>query len=276
MFSSLRIKMLLCLVLLLPATLWANEAEELAKQLANPLAELVSIPVQANYDSKIGALDDGERLAINIQPVIPFSINQEWNMISRTIVPLIAQKDVYPLSGGQSGVGDIVQSLFFSPDRSAENGIIWGVGPVFLLNTSSNDKLGAEKWGAGPTGIMLVQQDSWTYGFLANHIWGGYGDNDRKNVSNTMIQPFVSYTTPDAWSFTLQSEANYNWKIKHWSVPVIGTVSKVVMFGQLPVSLQGGLRYWAGGPSSGPKDFGLRLGATLVLPKSVFAKNANN
>jgi hypothetical protein len=132
------------------ASVCADESEEaLAKATQNPIASLISVPLQYNYDQNIGPQRTGSKNYINVQPVIPISISEEWNLISRTIVPLVTQSDIVAGSGTQSGVGDITQSLFFSPKKPTDGGLIWGVGPVFLLPTATNDQLGGEKWGVG-------------------------------------------------------------------------------------------------------------------------------
>jgi hypothetical protein len=160
----------------------AETDEELAKKLSNPIASLISVPFQYNYDSDYGLADDGKRSFINIQPVIPFDLNPKWNLITRTILPVIDQDDVPSGSGGKSGIGDVVQSLFFSPKAPTADGVIWGVGPVLLLPTASDELLGGEQWGLGPTGVALKQQGPWTYGVLANHIWSVAGDDDRVDL----------------------------------------------------------------------------------------------
>jgi hypothetical protein len=175
----------------------ADEAQELAKKLSNPIASLISVPIQYNFDQGIGPADDGRKHFVNVQPVIPFSLNSDWNLISRTIVPIVGQEDIFPGAGSQYGLGDTVQSLFFSP-KLPSNGIIWGVGPVILLPTGTDRLLSAEKWGAGPTAVALTQQNGWTFGVLANHIWSFAGDDARSDVNATFLQPFISYTTPDA------------------------------------------------------------------------------
>ena len=239
----------------------------LAQQLANPVAALISVPFQFNYDDGIGPAEDGSRTVLNIQPVIPFSIGEDWNIISRTIVPLVDQSDIFPGAGSQTGLGDTVQSLFLSPKAPTSGGIIWGVGPVFLLPTATDDLLGRGKWGIGPTGVVLRQQGPWTVGGLANHIWSVAGDEDRPDVSQTFLQPFVSYTTPDAWTFTLQTESTYNWESEEWVVPVNAVASKVTTVGGRPVSFFGGVRYWLESPDGGPEGWGLRFGATLLFPR---------
>jgi len=116
------------------------------------------MPLQLNFDDNIGPLDQGSRVTLNIQPVIPITLNEDWNLISRTILPVISQKDIFPGSGSQSGLGDTIQSLFFSPAEPTASGWIWGAGPAFLLPTASDDLLGTGKWGAGPTAVALKQQ----------------------------------------------------------------------------------------------------------------------
>ena len=259
---------------------WAQSAEtkatvsasptgdaDLAQELSNPLADLMTIPIQMNYDRGIGPLDDGWKLQTNIQPVIPVGLNEEWNLISRTIMPVIYQDEIFPGAGSQFGLGDINLSLFFSPKKPTSGGLIWGVGPVLLFPTATDSLLGAKKWGAGPTAVALSMRGPWTVGILANHIWSYTGDSDRQDISSTFLQPFAAYTWPSAWTVSVQSESSYNWKTEKWSVPVNMAVSKLVRLGKLPVSLQAGVGYWAESPETGPEGFRFRLQANFVLPK---------
>ena len=239
----------------------------LAQELSNPLADLMTIPIQVNYDRDIGPRDDDWKLQTNIQPVIPFHLTDDWNLISRTIVPVISQDDIFPGAGSQFGLGDINLSLFFSPKKPTSGGITWGIGPVLLLPTATDSLLGAKKWGAGPAAVALTTRGSWTIGFLANHVWSYAGDSDRPDISSTFVQPFAAYTWPSAWTVSVQSESTFNWKTEKWSIPINAAVTKLVRWGKLPVSMQAGVGYWAESPESGPEGFRFRFQVTFVLPK---------
>lgn len=244
-----------------------NDAVGLAKKLANPVAALISLPFQYNYDQNIGPLDKGSRSTLNIQPVIPFALGEDWNLISRTILPVISQNDIVPGTSSQSGIGDIVQSLFFSPSTATESGWILGAGPVFLFPSGSDDLLTADKWGAGPTGVALRQTGPWTYGGLANHLWSFAGDNKRADINATFLQPFVTYTTKKAVSITALTETSYDWNSEELAVPLILVVNKVAKIGGQMFSFGGGIRYWAESSTNGPEGWGGRLVFTLMFPK---------
>ncbi len=254
-----------------------SEAEKMAKKLSNPVASLISVPIQVNYDEGIG-LADGYKISANIQPVIPISLNQDWNLISRTIVPIVSQEDIVGLpvktpqgvqivdSGHQSGVGDILQSVFFSPKEPTAGGLIWGAGPVFLIPSASDELLGGEKFGLGPTAVVLKQEKGWTYGALANHVWSVSGDDERKDVSATFLQPFLSYSTKKATTFLVNTESTYDWEGETWSVPVNFGVSQLFKVGGQLVQVGGFARYWAETPDSGPEGWGARVVVTFLFP----------
>jgi hypothetical protein len=245
----------------------ADTAEDVARQLSNPVAALISVPFQFNHDREIGPARDGSRWLLNIQPVVPFDLNAEWNIISRTIVPVVRQEDIFPGAGRQSGLGDTVQSVFFSPKVPTAGGVVWGVGPVFLLPTGTDDLLTTDKWGAGPTGVVLKQQGPWTVGALANHIWSFAGSSGRADVNATFVQPFVTYTTPTATTFVVNTESTYDWEARQWSVPVNAGVTQVLRLGDQLVQVGVLARYWAESPQQGPHGWGLRLNVTLLFPR---------
>jgi hypothetical protein len=242
----------------------ATDAQELAKKLSNPVASLISFPLQSNFDFGMGT-GSGWRYTLNVQPVIPIALSPNWNMISRTIIPIIHQGNVTGPNTSQSGLGDTVQSLFFSPNKSEP--FIWAVGPVFLLPTATNASLGAQKWGVGPTALALKQKKGWTYGVLANHIWSVAGKSNRGDVSATFVQPFLSYSNKQAWTYGINTESTYDWISNRWSIPINPSISKLVRFGKQPISFAGGVKCRVTTPTGGPENCSLRITVTALFPK---------
>jgi hypothetical protein len=240
----------------------AAEAE-LVKKTLNPVADLVSVPLQNNWDFGIGAAN-AMKYTCNIQPVIPFGLNPDFNLITRTIMPVIYAES--PVVGGssKSGLGDITQSFFLSP-KEPVGGWILGAGPAMLYPTATDGALGAGKWGAGPTIVALRQEHGWTCGILANQLWS-YAGWGGQNVNATFLQPFLSYSTKTFTSFTVNTESTYDWQAHQWTVPLNFMVSQMIKIGKMPISLQLGYRYYAQRPAGGP-DWGLRFNITFLFPK---------
>ena len=243
-----------------------DEEADLAKKLANPVAALISVPLQYNYDENIGPNGDGSKSLLNVQPVLPLSLGSDWNLIVRTIVPLIVQEDIPVKGEDKSGMGDIVQSFFFSP-KELVGGWVFAVGPVGLYPSATDEMLGGERWGAGPTALALKQAGPWTFGFLTNHIWSFAGDDDRSDVSATFVQPFISYITKTKTTFGLNTESTYDWENKEWSVPINASVSQLLKIGPQIIQVGVGARYWADSPDGGPEDWGGRFTLTFLFPK---------
>jgi len=250
-----------------PAQAQDEQAAELAKKLANPVASLISVPLQYNHDEYGGANDGAAVSKLVIQPVVPFSMNEDWNLITRTLIPLVDQQD-FPIAGlNESGLGDITPSFFFSPKAPTAGGWIWGAGPVLLLPTASEDVLGSEKWGIGPTGVALKQTGPWTVGILAGHIWSVAGSDDRADVSATTLQPFVSYTTKTHMTIGAYTESAYDWEGEQWGVPLIVQAGQLFKIGPQILQLAVAGKYWAESPDDGPEGWGLRVQLTLLYPK---------
>ncbi|MCF2515224.1 hypothetical protein LVY65_09140 [Sphingomonas sp. G124] len=243
-----------------------DDAESLAKKLSNPVASLISVPFQANLDFGVGLTDSGDKMTLNIQPVVPIGITQNANLIVRTIVPVIFQTDLRGDDVSDFGLGDTVQSFFYSPKKPTAGGIIWGAGPVFLYPSGTSKYTTSDKWGAGPTFVVLKQFGPTTIGLLANHIWSVAGSDARPDVSSTFLQPFLAYTTKRATTYGLNTESTYDWKTKQWSVPINVTVAQLVRIGRQPVSFTLGGRYYVARPKFGP-DWGVRFVTTLLFPK---------
>ncbi len=248
-----------------------DEEADLAKKLNNPLAALISVPIQNNWDFGLGPAHAMQYKA-NIQPVIPVSISENWNLILRTIMPVIYQEALdnrpgAPASVGQShsGLGDTTQSFFFSP-KDPVDGWILGAGPVAYIPTATTSYLGSGQWGAGPTVVALRQEHGFTYGILANQIWSFTGQQNRNEVNAAYVQPFVAYTTKTYTTFAVNSESTYNWQAEQATVPMNFMVQQVLKIAGHPIAFQAGYRYYINKPDGGP-DWGLRFTITFLFPK---------
>jgi len=248
------------LLVLPPAA--AQTADELAKQTQNPVASLISAPLQGNWDFGLGDREATATL-LNIQPVIPFGISKSTNVILRVIMPLTSQPG--STEARINGLGDIVATAFFSPAKSGR--LIWGAGPVFLLPAATSNALGSEKFGIGPSVVALPQPGPWPIGALFNQIWSVSGANDRADVNSTFLQPFANYNLGGGLSAGVSVEATGNWEADEaWTAPLLFSVSKVTLLGKRPVNLA-----LAAGPTIASPDGGaswrFRLVATFLFPR---------
>ena len=240
-----------------------SSEEDLAKQLQNPISSLISVPFQGNFDFGVGVAD-GSRFTLNIQPVIPISICEDWNLIARVILPFISQSDIAGNSNSQTGLGDAVISGFLSPKAPTSGGFIWGVGPVLLVPTATDDLLGTEKFGIGPTAVALKQSGSITFGALVNHIWSVAGSDDRADVNATFVQPFLAKNFKGGYALTMNTEITQNWDFDATTgyLHLIG--SKVTSIGKQMTQFFVGPRIPYGNGNSA--DWGLRAGLVLLFP----------
>jgi hypothetical protein len=253
----------LCLAVLLPVRAIAQLPEDLANQISNPISGLRYLPFQENGDFNMGATG-AYRNTLNVQPVVPFALNERWNLITRTIMPIVFQQEMTPGIGDKFGLGDLTTSGFFSPVK--ESGPMWGIGPALLLPLATSSLLGGGKFGFGPTAVLIWQDEKWTFGALANQIWSFTGDSAREDISSMFLQPTVTRNMGNGTTVTANLEATRDWKHDTWNVPLNVIISKVTMMGVKWVQASGGLRLYLTGPEGSP-DWGFRLGLTFLYPK---------
>jgi len=241
------------------------EGADLAKQLSNPIASLVSVPFQFNWEQNIGP-SELTRFILNVQPVMPFTVNDEVNLIVRLIAPLVSQPPLVDGGAATFGIGDVTTSFFVSPSKSTR--LIWGAGPVVVLPSTSEPTLGTGKWSAGPTVVALKQTGPWTIGVLWNQVWSFSGDTTRSDVNQMFLQPFVSFQATRTVTLTAQSETTANWEVDddRWTVPVNVIVSKLSSFGTFPASYQLGFGGFPVHPDVGP-SWKIRAPIVMLLPR---------
>ena len=236
---------------------------EIAKDLANPVANLVSVPFQNNWDYHLGTTE-ATLFTLNVQPVVPIGLNDRYLLVTRTIVPYVSYGALVPGTTGAGGLGDTQASFFVTTREAMKGGWFVGAGPVLLFPTATSRATGGGKWGAGPTGIALRQHRGFTYGLLASHTWSFAGTESRASVNSTFLEPFLTYTTKTYTTVGVFTESAYDWNGGDWTVPVEAMASQVLMLGGQVFSVTVGGRYWAESPAGGP-DWGLRAALTLIF-----------
>ncbi len=253
-----------------PAQAAEPSAGELARAAQNPVADLISVPFQNNTNFDTGYYENTQNV-LNIQPVIPFGLTEDANVITRTIVPVISQDKLFPGQSSEDGIGDIQFTAFYSPKKPTAQGIIWGAGPVILMDTATDEILGTGKWSAGPSIVVLKMTKEWVFGVLAQNVWSFAGDSDREDVNSFLMQPFINYNFPHAPGRYLSFSPiiTANWKASEedtWTVPLGGQIGQIIRFGKLPVNLSAGAYYNVEKPKYGA-DWTMRLQVTLMFPK---------
>ena len=240
-----------------------EQAEELAKKLSNPIASLISVPFQNNTDYGIGD-NNGTRNTMNFQPVLPLSITEKYNLITRMVLPIVTQYNVTAPGAKENGLSDAVVSAFFSPKQSS---FTWGVGPAILIPTGTDDYLTTDKFGIGPTAVALKQSGGWTYGALVNQIWSIAGNDDRADVSQMFLQPFMTYNWKSGAGLGANMELTQNWESSDTTLWLNPIVSGVTSLGKQKVSLVIGPRFNLAAPDGSKADWGWRAVVIFVFPK---------
>jgi len=243
----------------------AGGDETLLEKTQNPVSDLISLPLQNNFDFGIGP-SDATRWVLNVQPVIPFSLTEDWNLITRIVTPIIDQGSPAPGVSSAFGLGDINPMFLVAPAKPSS--LIWGVGPTLTLPTGTDPLLTSGKWAAGPAAVVLKMQPPWVYGVLANHQWSFAGWRDRR-FNRTLIQPFVNYNLPNGWYINSVPIITADWENRsgdEWLVPLGAGVGKLHRFGKLPVNVQLGAYYNVVTPDNGP-DWQFRFQVQFLFPK---------
>jgi hypothetical protein len=248
-----------------PPAAAADEAAELAKKLANPIASLISVPFQNNTDIGIGP-NNGSKNTLNIQPVIPITISPKLNVITRIIMPVVTQYNVTGPNTQQSGLSNFTASAFFSPSKT-KNGVTWGAGPAFLLPTATNDLLGTNRFAIGPTAVFLRQANCWTIGALVNQLWSGSGTVAAYEVNQLYLQPFFTYNWKSGAGVGGSFEMTNAWNTKTTTAYFMPNVSGVTKLGKQIISLLVAPRIPIAVPAGQRPNFGVRAVMILVFPK---------
>jgi hypothetical protein len=242
-----------------------HSEEELARAAQNPVAKLISVPFQNNFNFGVGP-NDTTQWILNIQPVIPITLNEDWNLITRTIMPIINQPSPAPGIRSASGLGDINPTFFLSPAKPGK--FIWGIGPTLTFPTATDPLLGAGKYSAGPAAVALIMDGHWVIGALANNQWS-YAGWGGQSVNAMLVQPFINYNLPHGWYLTSSPILTANWKATSdniWTVPVGGGVGKIFKVGKLPINAQLAAYGNVVTPDNGA-DWQLRFQIQFLFPK---------
>ena len=240
-------------------------ADDLAKAAQNPIASLISLPFQNNTDFDYGP-DGGARHTLNIQPVYPFSLGERMNLITRTILPVVSQPGLVPGQGRETGLGDTSFTAFFSP--VSDTNVMWGAGPVAVLPTSTDDRLGVGEWGAGASFVLVATPGKWVVGSLVSNVWDIGGSSDSQ-INFFTWQYFVNYNLDDGWYLVSAPIMTANWEASsgdRWTVPIGGGVGKIFRIGKLPLNASAQVYYNVEKPDL-LGDWSMRLQLQLMFPK---------
>ena len=244
-----------------------DDTEALAKAAQNPLASMISFPLQTNWNDGFGEYDR-TLFNLNVQPVIPFP-GEKWNVITRTIIPI----NSVPLGEFESafGIGDTSFSAFWSPAKASS--LTWGIGPAISIPTSSNPEvLGTGKWSAGPTGVLFYGVGKWTMGFVASNTWSFAGEDQREDVNFFFAQWFINFNFGGGLALGTAPIITCDWKYEpsgddddQCTIPLGLQISKVMRIGSQPINLLLGYYENVKHPAGGATDQ-VRLQVNFMFP----------
>jgi len=243
----------------------AQDSSDLAKAAQNPVASMISLPFQNNTNFNVGPEEKTQNI-LNIQPVWPFSVGEDWNLITRTILPVISQPAFNAGQSRENGIGDLNFTAFLSPKNSGK--WIWGVGPTVVMPTAADDRLGSDRWQMGVSAVVLTMPGQWVLGALVSNVWSVGGSSD-PDVNFFTLQPFINYNFSKGWYFTSAPVINANWEAdsgNKWTIPIGGGFGKIFRVGKQPMNAQAQVFYNVETPDNGP-DWQLRLQLQLLFPK---------
>jgi hypothetical protein len=258
-------------ILALANSAWASgagldESHNLAKQSQNPVASLISLPFENNATFNNGKDDDFVNI-LNIKPVIPMGLSENWNWINRIIVPVIYDERDIPDHSAKFGVGDIIYQGFLSPGKPGK--IIWGIGPQLNLPTGM-ERFTSDQWSLGPNGVILTMPGSWVIGLLAGNVWSIGGYNGAKDVNQLTVQYFINYNMKGGWYVSSAPVITANWEADDsddkWTVPVGGGFGRVFKIGKQPVNLKLAAYYSVERPDNA-SDWNLQFTWFFLFPK---------
>jgi hypothetical protein len=243
-----------------------ESATELAKKTQNPVSDLISVPFESDFNFNTGAKDKTVYV-LNVQPIIPFQLNENWNLITRTILPIINAPSLFSGQGSAFGLGDINPSFFFSPAK--EGAFMWGIGPTFTLPTATDSKLGSDRFSMGPAAAALTIQGPWLAGVLVNNQWSITGWGDHPAVNQMLLEPFVNYNFGSGWHLSSEFIMTADWEAKagqRWTVPLGDGLGKLFRLGKLPIdtTLEA---FWNVEHPAYAADWQLRFRVTFLLPR---------
>ncbi len=254
--------------LVVAAAAYAQEPpslEELAKLRANPLSGLHNFTLQDQGNFDFAGTGQAQNV-ITLQAVYAVSLSENWSLVAQPIVPIVTQPGSDPGEGQTSGLGATVVTAVITPKETGT--LIWGVGPVLGIPTTTDHELGTERWAAGPSIALFVEPGNWILGVLLQNAWSFAGGGD-SSVNAFGGEYFLTYNLPQGWFLESNATATADWEAPEnarWTVPLGGGGGKVFTLGKQSLSASAQAFYNIVTPSSG-SDWSLSVALQILLPE---------